>query len=191
MSFRVAHISLPKPGERENGDAVLVRREDEQQRLMLAVVDGLGHGPTAAQAAQAAIRRLEILAMDLPLLEMMRAVHHELSGTIGASATVCAISGHKLEACAVGNVRFASGRSSVPLLPSPGVLGRKVAKFRVCRCELGPRTWLALFSDGISPSARLAEAEMVTPEAACKAFIAQFRKREDDATILFARMDDE
>jgi hypothetical protein len=128
--------------------------------------------------------------MDLPMLDMMRAVHHELGGTIGASATVCAITGRKLEACAVGNVRFASAGSSVPIVPSAGVLGRRVQKFRICRCELGPRTWLALFSDGISPSARLLEAEMLTPEAACKAFVSRFRKREDDATILFARMED-
>ena len=156
---------------------------------MLAVVDGLGHGGAAAAASQAAIRRLETSPMDLPLLEIMRAVHHELDGTIGVSATVCAIHGARLEVCAVGNVRFTSTGSSVPLVPSAGVLGRRVAKFRVCSCDLRPRSWLALFSDGISPSARLSEAEMLTPEAACKAFIARFRKREDDATILVARME--
>ena len=49
MSPNVAHLSQPKPGEKANGDAVLVRRDGDA--LMLAVVDGLGHGPIAAEAA--------------------------------------------------------------------------------------------------------------------------------------------
>jgi serine/threonine protein phosphatase PrpC len=189
LSFKVAHLSIPKSGERENGDAVLVRHE-EHRDLMLAVVDGLGHGASAARASQAAVRRLEALPWDMPMLDVMVAVHQELFGTIGASATVCKVRGRELEACAVGNVRLSALGSDVPLVPSAGVLGRRVATFRVCRCELRSRSWLALFSDGISKRLSLIEAQSLTPEAACKAFIARFRRREDDATVLIANIED-
>jgi phosphoserine phosphatase RsbX len=189
MSFRTAHLSIPKAGERENGDAVLVR-SDDAGRLMLAVVDGLGHGPSAAEVSRKATARLATLAWDLTMLDVMLAVHQELVGTIGASATVCIIRGRMLEACAVGNVQLASCGFDIPLVPSAGVLGRRVARFHVCRGELRARSWLALFSDGISRRLSLEEARNLTPEAACKAFVARFRQRDDDATVLLCKVED-
>jgi negative regulator of sigma-B (phosphoserine phosphatase) len=189
MSFRTAHVSIPKAGEKENGDAVLVR-SDEPDRLMLAVVDGLGHGAAAAQASRKATARLAALSWDLTMLDVMVSLHQELSGTIAASATVCLIRGRMLEACAVGNVQLACSGSDVPLVPSAGVLGRRVSKFNIGRAELRSRSWLALFSDGISRRLSLAAARNLTPEAACKAFVARFRQRDDDATILVCSVED-
>jgi negative regulator of sigma-B (phosphoserine phosphatase) len=188
MNFEVAHLSLPKPGERENGDAVLVRR-DADERLLLAVVDGLGHGASAAEASRAAVERLGAVAWDLPLLEVMQALDHGLSRTIGVAATVCLVRGGSLEVCAVGNVRFVSVGSLVPLVPSAGVLGRRVARYHVCRGQLRPGSRFGLFSDGISRRAQLEDAGALAPAHACKEFIARFRTREDDATILIARAD--
>jgi hypothetical protein len=124
------------------------------------------------------------------MLDVMLAVHHELGGTIGASATICIMRGRIIHACAVGNVQLASCGSTFPFLPSAGVLGRHVSKFHVCRGELRPRSWLALFSDGISRRLRLSDATSLTPEAACKAFVARFRQRDDDATVLVCNLED-
>lgn len=188
MNVEVAHRSLPKPGERVNGDAALVRREPDG-RLLLAVVDGLGHGEGAAEASRAAVERLGVLTWDLPLLEMMQALDDGLAGTIGAAATVCVVRGDHVEVCAVGNVRFTSIGSLVPLMPSAGVLGRKVARYHVCRAALRPGSWLGLFSDGISRHAGLGAVDALTPERACETFISRFRTRDDDATTLIARVD--
>jgi negative regulator of sigma-B (phosphoserine phosphatase) len=190
MTLRVAHISVPKTGEKENGDGVLIRFRDSLGAL-LAVIDGLGHGPLAAQASSLAIRRLESLPFDLPLLEMMIAVHDELGGTIGAAGTICRITECRLDACAVGNVRLACSGSDVPFLACPGVLGHRIPRLRACACDIRAGTTLALFSDGIEPSLRLAEVQPTSPETACKAIMAQFRRRDDDATILVASMDGE
>ena len=54
---RIGVWSRPRPGETDNGDAYFVRRRAGQQ--LLAVVDGLGHGAGAREAADAA---LEILS---------------------------------------------------------------------------------------------------------------------------------
>jgi hypothetical protein len=190
MTLRVAHISVPKAGEKENGDGVLIRFQNSLGAL-LAVIDGLGHGSLAAQASARALRRLESLSFDLPVLEMMGAVHDELEGTIGAAGAICRITEDRLEACAVGNVRLACSGSDVPLLPCPGVLGHRIPRLRACACDLRPCTTLALFSDGIEPSLRLADAKSLSPEAACKAIMARFRRRDDDATILVATTDGE
>lgn len=185
---QVAHITLAKPGERVNGDAVFVRR-DGADRLVLAVIDGLGHGPIAAEASQAAVACLASAGLERSVLELMQMMHAELRGTRGAAATVCVIRGAKLETCAVGNVQLSSSATMVPLVLSSGVLGQRVAKFRVCEAELKSGTRLALFSDGISSRLRLEEMRRLVPEQACKQVIEQHRKLEDDATILIADMD--
>src|SRR6516162_8690827 len=135
LRAHVAHVCLPKPGERENGDAVLVR-EDEQGRAMLVVVDALGHGEGAAEVSRAALKRLSTLPLDVPVLDAMHAVHETLRRTRGAAATVCLLAGTKFDACAVGNVHLLCANCEVPLVLSPGVLGHQVSRFRVSSVEL-------------------------------------------------------
>jgi negative regulator of sigma-B (phosphoserine phosphatase) len=188
VSVQVAHLSAPKPGEQANGDAVVVRHDDEG-RVLLAVFDGLGHGPVAAEASQAAALRLESWSLANTVLETMHQLHEDLRKTRGAAATVCILRGHALEACAVGNVQLSCTKSSVPLVLSPGILGQRVPKFRVCTCHLKPSTRLALLTDGISTRFRLEEFERLPPNDACKAIFKRHRKLEDDATILIADMD--
>src|SRR5262249_34911310 len=115
MTVTVAHLSLPKPGERANGDAVLVR-SDGSRRTLLAVVAGLGHGPLAAEAAGAAIKWLEAMPLETRVLEAMQSLHQTLRESRGAVATICSISQHRVEACAVGNVQLLCSNASVPLV---------------------------------------------------------------------------
>jgi phosphoserine phosphatase RsbX len=185
MKVQIAHLSLPKPGERENGDAVLVRQQDDQHWI-LAVIDGLGHGKPAALASQAAVAWLASSPPEASMLETMRGVHQHLRNTRGAAGTVCIIRGRKLEACAVGNVQLNVQNSCAPLVLSAGVLGQRVATFRVCQGELYASARIALFSDGISNRWRLEELRELSAERSCKKVMEQYRRGDDDATVLIA-----
>src|SRR5688572_12470289 len=101
--IQAAHLSLPKVGERANGDRPLFR-VDEAQRALLAVIDGLGHGPDAAQVANKATEYLDAVPLDIALSELMRRLHDGLAGSRGAAGTVCIVRNGTFEACAVGNV---------------------------------------------------------------------------------------
>src|SRR5215213_8398817 len=57
VTRRVGVWSRPRPGEEVNGDAYFIGEHDGQ--TLLAVVDGLGHGQGAREAAQAALDTLE------------------------------------------------------------------------------------------------------------------------------------
>jgi phosphoserine phosphatase RsbX len=184
----VAHISIPKLGEHENGDAVLVR-SDAAGSWLLAVVDGLGHGPMAAEAAQRAIACLESLALSQPLSVSMQVLHAQLRGTRGAAATVCVLRGRTMESCAVGNVQLSCFNAAVPLVLSSGVLGLRVAKFRVCEASWQKGARIAMFSDGISSKFRLDESRNLAPREACKLTMERHRKQEDDSTILIADLE--
>lgn len=185
ISVQTAHLCSPKPGELENGDAVLVRRVHDRQ-TMLAVIDGLGHGPDAAEASRAAVNELSGLPEDTPVLEAMHAVHRALRGTRGAAATLCIIQGTRMETCAVGNVQLMSVNCDLPLVLSAGILGHQVAKFRVSACELRPGARIALLSDGISTRFRLEELRHLAPAQACDFIVGRYRRKEDDATVLVA-----
>ncbi len=185
MNLRFAHICLPKPGERQNGDAVLVRQA-EGGRAMLAVIDGLGHGPAAAEASRAAVARLEMLPLASSVQDAMHALHEDLKGTRGAAATLCIISERRVEVCAVGNVQLMSVNCVVPLVVSAGVLGHQVRKFRICECELRVGARLALLSDGVSSRFRLDELRHLSATETCKTVMDRHRRIDDDATVLVA-----
>jgi phosphoserine phosphatase RsbX len=185
VNVLTAHISTPKPGEVVNGDALLVR-EDLSGRVLLAVIDGLGHGRKAADASQAALGRLNEVPLDQPLLDTLKLVHQDLRGTRGAAATVCLLTPRRLEACAVGNVQLSSAGFTLPLVLSAGVLGHQVGTFRICQVDAPERYRLMLYSDGISTRVRWGELVNLPPAAVCEAVYAQYRRAEDDATILVA-----
>jgi phosphoserine phosphatase RsbX len=188
VSLRIAHLSQPKIGERSNGDAVLVRRGDGVS--LLAVIDGLGHGPIAADAAQVAIPGLNTQPLATGVLQMMQSLHVSLRGTRGVAATLCIVRGKSVEVCAVGNVQLTCANATIPLVLSAGVLGMRVPKFRVCAGDLRPGARIAIFTDGLSTRIGLDEVRDLGPDAACRMLFERHRKKEDDATILIADLDE-
>src|SRR5687767_8571367 len=72
----------PLPGESSSGDRHLVM--DLSDRLLIAVVDGAGHGPEAAEAAELAIKCLASnVSSDTSLYNLINHCHKQLRGTRG------------------------------------------------------------------------------------------------------------
>jgi negative regulator of sigma-B (phosphoserine phosphatase) len=188
--FNTAYRTTPKTGERENGDAVLVRRGPEA--ITLAVIDGLGHGRMAALASHAAVECLNRLPLAVDLEEAMRAVHEALRGTRGAAAAVCQLGATPTSSpgtvsfvcCGVGNVEIRCLGAKLPILLSPGVLGARVQSFRICRGELPSGARLVMFSDGISQRAPLDSLRQQDPDSLCDTLMREHRKPDDDASVL-------
>src|SRR3989442_1880853 len=77
--------SLALPGEAESGDRHLVKPVGTG--VLVAVVDGLGHGAEAAAAAQAAVAALERHATESPV-PLVERCHRALQGTRGVVMSV-------------------------------------------------------------------------------------------------------
>src|SRR5260370_27692776 len=73
--------TLAHPGEAQSGDRHLVKPVGTS--VLVAVVDGLGHGTEAATAAQAAVAALERHATESPV-PLIERCHRALHGTRGA-----------------------------------------------------------------------------------------------------------
>jgi negative regulator of sigma-B (phosphoserine phosphatase) len=183
--IHVAHISIPKAGELVNGDRAVCRRVTDKH-ILLGVIDGLGHGTGADEVATAAVEHLSTIALDSDIQPIIESLHGCLAGTRGAAATICLVMNGKLQACAVGNVELRCTETPLPLMFSPGILGVRVQKFRICRADLLPGTRLVMFSDGISTRLRHEDVRKLRPDEACANLLDRYRRAEDDATVLIA-----
>lgn len=181
----VAFVSVPKIGELANGDRGLFRWNDAGH-VLLAIVDGLGHGPGAAEVSTMTINGLQSLPLESSILQMMESLHQTLRGTRGVAATLCKLSARRLEACAVGNVELRSSDMTLPFMFSPGILGVRVQKFRICEAALKSPCRIVMFSDGISTRVRLDDVRNMPPEEASSTLLERHRRNEDDATVLIA-----
>lgn len=187
--IRIAHRTQPLDGERENGDCVFTRVDPTTGHALISVIDGLGHGPKAAEAASKAKQHLEQEGFDQPASEILRRLHHGLRGTRGVAATVCVLAGDALSACGVGNVALRSTGTPISFMLSPGILGARVRSFREIRAKLRFRDRILLHSDGIGPSFSLESVGHLDTEAACESIFTGYRKPTDDATVLVMDVD--
>src|SRR5690606_27727635 len=71
MVVHAAQLVRPARGEQVAGDAALVRELGPS--TLLAVIDGLGHGPPAAEAAARAVEVLETMTPGLDPAAMVHA----------------------------------------------------------------------------------------------------------------------
>jgi anti-sigma regulatory factor (Ser/Thr protein kinase) len=84
--FEVAGRCVPMKGQLECGDAWSIR--DLGQRQLICIVDGLGHGPLAAIAAQRAIAAFNAAQPGEAPTDIVMRAHEELKATRGAVLAV-------------------------------------------------------------------------------------------------------
>src|SRR5256884_7299426 len=101
IEWAVATLALP--GEAESGDRHLVKPVGTG--VLVAVVDGLGHGAEAAAAAQAAVAALERHATESPV-PLIERCHRGLPGTRGVVINVAVLgrTARSMTWLGVGNV---------------------------------------------------------------------------------------
>jgi anti-sigma regulatory factor (Ser/Thr protein kinase) len=185
---RIGSWSRPRPGEEVNGDAYFVSEYDG--RLMLAVVDGLGHGRGANEAASAAVETLEQWRGE-PLEELVLGVHEALRATRGAvmGAAVLDRSRESYVYAGVGNVELRLLGSTDPgrPVPSNGTLGARLSNVRVWPHRLAEGAALVLASDGISASWDINSYPGLaakSPQMLAGVLLRDFARNSDDATVL-------
>jgi len=184
----IAYRSIPMPGEKLNGDAVVTR--EHEGRTLLAAIDGLGHGAKAHEVAVKAVELLEGVDLAQSIETIMNALDDALRGTRGAAATVCVVEGDKLSGCGVGNVELRTAGCEVPVVLSQGILGGRVRVFRCFRGVLRAGARLVMFSDGLSGRFALREFGGSAPDELCELLLGQFGKQQDDTTVLVVDVKD-
>jgi len=184
VKLAIAHRTLPASGETRSGDAVVIR--DHDGATLVAVIDVLGHGPTAAEVADQAVHHLEHAPLGRTAGRMTEDLHQALRGTRGAAAAICVMRGDRLSGCSVGNVEIRVLGSPVSVLSTPGILGQRIHRLREFEGRLAGGDRLICFSDGISSRTPFADLRRLGPGELCAVLMQQYRRAHDDATVVVA-----
>jgi negative regulator of sigma-B (phosphoserine phosphatase) len=179
--------SRPLAGFAECGDAFVVCGVEPGAggALLVAVVDGLGHGKEAAVAALAATRTV-VERRDLPVDEILRHCDRELQPTRGAAMGVLRIEQDGSGAfCGVGNIEVQILAGQPPgLFCLPGIVGHRLRTVRILPFVMQAGDIYCLHSDGVSGRGDLRACLPGAPEAVARCIVDRWGRRHDDATAV-------
>jgi negative regulator of sigma-B (phosphoserine phosphatase) len=148
-SLELGHATRPCSGEVECGDAIWTYAAPDELRM--AVIDGLGHGPAAAQAAAQTVEAIaEAEWKDLAMV--MRSCDTALRGTRGAAVALLKLRRDgRAEHCGIGNIALAfCGQAATGCYARPGIVGARPRKIQVDQFELKTGALMFVHSDGVS-----------------------------------------
>ncbi len=188
VSEVAAGLTRTLEGEQECGDGYAFRTTGDGW-LALAV-DGLGHGPLAARAAQEATRCFLASREESPA-GLLSELHRGISGTRGAAVAVARIDLDRLRLsyAAIGNIsgRLIGAGRPRGLVTHPGIVGHNVQRTTETHYDLEPGTWVVLHSDGLNERWDVAELPGLlahSPLLVAATLMREAGVRRDDASVL-------
>lgn len=179
------------PGQAESGDSFCVLPSPSS--LLVAVVDGLGHGPEAVAATRTA---LEIIAdhPEDPLPVLFRRCHEGLRKTRGAVLSLVRVDrrDRTLTWAGVGNVesrlfRAEGDPGTRSLVPAPGIVGHLLPSLRPETLELGAGDIVVLATDGVRSEFGLEAGVDGPSEGLAERILSRHGKDDDDALVVVVR----
>ncbi len=184
--------SRPYPGLKVNGDAYVMRFL-AGRRILAAVIDGLGHGIDAHEAAVAAQQAVEASA-GLDLVGLFQEAHQRLRRTRGAvmAVTVLHLDEHRLEFLGVGNIEaiLLQEKASTHLTSLGGTVGHSMRTLRPFEYPWDGSQTLVMCSDGIRGAWRAEtprEILQAHPDILTETLVKDFSRETDDATAIGIR----
>jgi phosphoserine phosphatase RsbX len=178
------------PGHRDSGDEFCIRLFEH--RTMIAVLDGLGHGPAAATVAKEGLRLLE-QAQSPDVVRLVHECHEGLRGSRGVVMSLAMVDSHEntMTWIGVGNVSGtlhcarSSGRKT--LLLRGGLIGNALPRLQASVVPVAEGDMLIFTTDGVKPGIedRLLHGQSL--QAIAERILARSRSGRDDALALVAR----
>ena len=192
IEWGVATLALP--GEAQSGDLHLVKPVGTG--VLVAVVDGLGHGADAATAAHAAVATLERHATE-STVALVERCHRALKGTRGVVMSVALLARpeHSMTWVGVGNVEGVLLRAQASVSPRReslllrgGVVGGRLPALLAAILPMMRGDALILATDGVRSNFALANfAHGESPQQLADRILAEWGTKTDDALVLVAR----
>lgn len=190
-ALNLGYLARACQGESVCGDAG--RYWDMPGRRVLALADGLGHGPAAQQAAEGAMRCISgVLARSA--VEMLLACNERLLNTRGAVLAIAVIelASQTLTLVSIGNIRtrVLSGQGDVRLGSGRGIVGAGRLQVLPEQFQLTPGDTVVMFSDGVDDAAQVCaclDRQPLTPQQLAQEVVARWGRANDDASVLVYR----
>lgn len=187
-----AAAGLPIPGQTSSGDGHLVVRRSLRTRI--AVMDGLGHGPEAHEAAEAAAVAITEVP-DAPLQSLFEHCHEALRRTRGVVMTIASIAEDgQMEWMGVGNVEAIVVRSAFPhhhegVVTRGGIVGYRMPSLYLGSTRLDVGDLLVLATDGIRSDFVSSIDPTLSPQIIASRILEGYCRGYDDALVVVVRYD--
>ena len=190
-SMSLGLVNIPVHGEKTCGDSYLALLGATHSLYM--VVDGLGHGVGATEAAEEAVSAVSRFR-DKPPSEIIALSHECLKKTRGAAISVAIVDHERqtLTCAGVGNIGGMIVNSSGyrSMASQNGTLGAVIPRTIQTYCyPIDGNSTLIMFSDGLSTKSGTSTypgIQIRHPAVAAGLLYRDFGRKRDDATVLVA-----
>lgn len=192
VEYGVAKFVLP--GQGESGDQHLVCCN--RNGILVAAIDGIGHGEAAANAARAAAALLRS-SSDQPIISLVQRCHEKLRATRGVVLSLAFIEPEQgmMTWLGVGNVQgilmradARNGNAQESLLLRSGVVGSQLPALQGTVLPIAQGDTLFLATDGVRSDFSTALSARENPQRAADRILEHYGSRNDDALVLVARL---
>ena len=188
-------VSIPLRGEVASGDSYVAL--PGRRRSLYMVVDGLGHGVIAAEAAREAVKAVQTAAQET-LTEIVSVTHNALKSTRGAAMSIASVDHERslITYAGVGNVSATVGKNEISrsMISRNGTLGVMLPKIQEYIYPFEAGMMLLMFSDGLNSKCGFGGYPGIfnrPPALIAGLLYRDFTRRRDDATALVAALDGE
>jgi serine phosphatase RsbU (regulator of sigma subunit) len=191
VEYAVATVTLP--GELESGDRHIVI--PTAAGTLIAVVDGLGHGTEAAEAARVAAETLENCAEE-SVIALVRRCHKQMETTRGAVMSLASFhrEDHTVTWLSVGNVEgvllHTNEQTNPPrehIVMRGGVVGFRLPPLQAVVIPVSAGDILIFATDGIRSGFDDGLNIHAPLQHLADTICSQYTKGTDDALVLVAR----
>jgi anti-sigma regulatory factor (Ser/Thr protein kinase) len=188
--FGIGVASRPHPLMPVNGDSFVVKQW--RQKALVAVIDGLGHGPYAHLAAETARQYVET-HFDAPLPSIFTGVSRACVATRGVvmAAALFDSARETVTFASLGNIEAHifnhSTRAKLPI--SRGILGHSNRLPAITDFPWDPHSVLVMHSDGLSGHWQWEEFMFANelPSRIAQRLLSTLARKEDDATVIVVK----
>jgi negative regulator of sigma-B (phosphoserine phosphatase) len=192
VEYGVANFVLP--GQGESGDHHVVCCSESG--ILIAAIDGIGHGEEAASVSRAAAALLRSSA-DQPIISLVEQCHDKLRTTRGIVLSLAFIEPQHgmMTWLGVGNVqgvlkRFdtKNGGAQESLLLRAGVVGSQLPALQATVLPIAKGDTIFFATDGVRSDFSMTLSARENPQRAADRILEQYRTGNDDALVLVARL---
>jgi negative regulator of sigma-B (phosphoserine phosphatase) len=192
VEYGVAKYVLSGHGESGDHHVVCCSRDG----ILIAAIDGLGHGEEAASASKAAAALFRT-SVDEPIISLVERCHEKLRASRGVVLSLAFIEPQHgmMTWLGVGNVQGILMRSDTKkenvqetLLLRAGVVGSQLPSLQATVLPIVQGDTLFFATDGIRGDFSLSLSARENPQRAADRILEQYRSGNDDALVLVVRL---
>ncbi len=188
--FSIGVASRPHPLMPVNGDSFVVKQWE--QKALVAVIDGLGHGQHAHRAAEAARHYVE-RHFDSPLSSIFTGASRACVATRGVVMAAALFDGARetVSFASLGNVEahIFNNSTKAKLLITRGILGHSNKLPTVTDFPWEPQSVFVMHSDGLLSRWHWEDFVFVNelPSRIAQRLLSTLARKEDDATVIVVK----